>query len=51
MDGIYADVRYSDVQGGWEGIGNINQDPCFVQVGLWDANDTLSDISNDTRLA
>jgi len=26
-----AALSYSDVQGGWEGIGNINQDPLFVQ--------------------
>lgn len=25
-----ADVNYSDVQGGYEGTGNINADPCFV---------------------
>jgi predicted outer membrane repeat protein len=24
-------VTYSDVQGGWEGEGNIDADPCFVQ--------------------
>ncbi|MHC4397372.1 MAG: right-handed parallel beta-helix repeat-containing protein, partial [Planctomycetota bacterium] len=25
-----ATVRYSDVQGGYTGVGNINEDPCFV---------------------
>ncbi len=29
-------VTYSDVQGGWTGIGNINADPCFVNP---DSND------------
>ena len=24
------DITYSDIQGGWLGIGNINIDPCFV---------------------
>ncbi|UCF43562.1 MAG: hypothetical protein JSV99_01140 [Planctomycetota bacterium] len=33
-------VTYSDVQGGWEGHGNIDADPCFVDPGYWaDAND------------
>jgi hypothetical protein len=42
-------VTYSDVQGGYSGIGNINADPCFAdpnggdyhlksQAGRWDAN-------------
>jgi parallel beta-helix repeat protein/predicted outer membrane repeat protein len=32
-------ITYSDVQGGWEGNGNINSDPCFVGPGFWDVND------------
>ncbi|UCE99635.1 MAG: right-handed parallel beta-helix repeat-containing protein, partial [Planctomycetota bacterium] len=33
-------VRYSDIKGGWPGIGNIDLDPCFVEPGYWaDAND------------
>jgi hypothetical protein len=33
-------VRYSDVQGGWQGEGNIDIDPCFVDPGRWvNAND------------
>ena len=43
-------VTYSDVQGSWEGQGNINTDPCFAdannqdyhlksQAGRWDANE------------
>jgi predicted outer membrane repeat protein len=31
-----AIVSYSDVQGGWPGLGNIDTDPCFVDA---DAND------------
>ena len=33
-------VRYSCIQGGWPGRGNINTDPCFTAQGYWaDAND------------
>jgi hypothetical protein len=33
-------VRYSDVQGGYSGVGNIDVDPCFVAPGRWaDPND------------
>jgi predicted outer membrane repeat protein len=28
-------VRYSDVQGGWPGEGNIDADPCFAAPGYW----------------
>ena len=31
-------VKYSDVQGGWTGEGNINADPSYVQSGYWDAD-------------
>jgi hypothetical protein len=42
-------VLFSDVQGGWQGLGNIDADPCFAdpcnddyhlksQAGRWDAN-------------
>jgi parallel beta-helix repeat protein len=44
-----AIVSYSDVEGGWPGLGNIDIDPCFVdanngdyhlksQAGRWDPN-------------
>jgi predicted outer membrane repeat protein len=33
-------ITYSDIQEGWEGEGNIDADPCFVDQGYWaDAND------------
>ena len=33
-------VTYSNVQGSWPGIGNMDADPCFVSPGYWaDAND------------
>ena len=28
-------IVYSDVQGGWSGLGNIDIDPLFVEPGLW----------------
>ena len=28
----YAIVTYSNVQGGWDGLGNIDADPCFATV-------------------
>ena len=33
-------ITFSDIQGGWEGQGNINLDPCFAQPGHWDDNGT-----------
>lgn len=32
---LRATVTYSDVQGGYEGEGNIDIDPCFVNPGTW----------------
>ncbi|MHC4676334.1 MAG: choice-of-anchor Q domain-containing protein, partial [Planctomycetota bacterium] len=31
-------ITYSDIEGGWPGFGNIDADPCFVELGYWDAN-------------
>jgi predicted outer membrane repeat protein len=57
---IYGDcaVSYSDVQGGWAGVGNIDADPCFVDALDYDfhllpgspaidAGDPNSDWSNE----
>jgi len=41
------DVNYSDVEGGWPGIGNLDAEPCFAQPGYWDANGTLGDVNDD----
>ena len=42
--GNVVNVKYSDVQTRepepWPGEGNINADPCFVESGYWDVNDT-----------
>ena len=35
IDSSRATVTYSDVQGGWEGDGNIDADPCFAAWGRW----------------
>jgi len=33
-------ITYSDIQGGWEGEGNIDEDPLFAEPGYWsDVND------------
>ncbi len=42
-----ASVTYSNIQGGWAGEGNIDADPCFVEPGYWDANDTPDDVNDD----
>jgi len=43
-------VNYSCIQG-WTGalggIGNIDADPCFVELGYWDANGTPADANDD----
>ncbi|HIJ53736.1 MAG TPA: right-handed parallel beta-helix repeat-containing protein [Planctomycetes bacterium] len=31
-------ITYSDVESGWPGEGNIDTDPCFVDLGYWDAD-------------
>ncbi len=52
------DVNYCDVQGGQAAIyndgtctlnwgNNIDADPCFVEPGYWDANDTPDDVNDD----
>ena len=40
-------VNYSNVQGGWPGEGNIDEDPCFVDPGYWDPNGTPEDANDD----
>ncbi|MBN2272669.1 MAG: right-handed parallel beta-helix repeat-containing protein [Sedimentisphaerales bacterium] len=46
-DGSTVTVTYSDVQEDWPGEGNIEADPCFAEVGHWDANETPDDASDD----
>ncbi|MHC4642497.1 MAG: right-handed parallel beta-helix repeat-containing protein [Planctomycetota bacterium] len=40
-------ITYSDVQEGWPGQGNIDDDPCFVEPGYWDPNGTPEDVNDD----
>jgi len=40
-------VAYSDVQGGWSGVGNIEGDPCFAEAGYWDPSGTPQDANDD----
>jgi predicted outer membrane repeat protein len=37
-DNSVITITYSDVEGGWLGVGNIDAGPCFVEPGYWDAN-------------
>ena len=46
-DGSVISIRYSDVEGGWEGEGNIDVDPCFVEAGYWDVNGTPEEGDDD----
>jgi len=39
IDSSQATVSYCDVQSGWQGVGNIDTDPCFVERGRWSAAD------------
>jgi hypothetical protein len=34
--------------GTFGGIGNIGNDPCFAELGYWDSNGTLGDVSDDS---
>ncbi len=44
-------ITFSDVEGGYEGLGNIDIDPCFVDPGYWDANDIPDDETDDVWVA
>jgi len=41
------DIRYSNIQGDYPGLGNINQDPLFVDIGYWDDLGTPEDPNDD----
>jgi hypothetical protein len=47
INGDISTVTYSNVQGGWPGLGNIDTDPCFVLPGYWDVNGTPGDQRDD----
>jgi hypothetical protein len=43
-----VEITYSDVRGGRPGEGNIDADPCLVQMGSWSDAGTASDPCDDT---
>ncbi|MHC4657096.1 MAG: DUF333 domain-containing protein [Planctomycetota bacterium] len=47
--GFTIKVTYSNMWGGWPGESNIDADPCFVDLGYWDANGVWVD--GDYRLS
>ena len=51
IENTIALVTYSDVQGYSIGESNMDQDPCFAEVGFWDVNGTPEDVSDDFWLA
>jgi hypothetical protein len=40
-------IAYGDVEGSWPGEGNMDADPCFVEMGYWDPNGTPADANDD----
>jgi len=42
-----ATVSYSDIQGGWSGTGNMDEDPYFADPGYWHDNGTPNDPNDD----
>jgi len=48
INGTPRGVEYCCIES-WDlgGTGNIDADPCFVQPGYWDANDTPDDANDD----
>ncbi len=42
-----VEITYSDVRGGWPGEGNIDMDPCFIQIGSWNDAGTTWDPCDD----
>ena len=58
-DNSTISIIYSDVQGGWPGLGNIDDDPCFTdenngdyhlksEAGRWDPNSEIRQVDNVT---
>jgi hypothetical protein len=40
-------ATYSCIEDGGVGVGNTSTDPCFVDLGYWDANGTPGDVHDD----
>jgi hypothetical protein len=48
---LTVDIAYTDVEAGWEGLGNIDVDPLFAKAGYWNDNGTEDDLSDDLWIA
>ena len=47
-DGTTIAITYTDIEGGWPGVGNFDADPVFAEMGYWDdPQQTPGDISDD----
>ena len=46
-DRSYVQISFCNVQGGWEGEGNVDVDPCFARAGYWDSNGTAEDFHDN----
>ncbi|MBN2129008.1 MAG: right-handed parallel beta-helix repeat-containing protein [Sedimentisphaerales bacterium] len=46
-EGTDTAVRYSSIEGGRPGTGNIDAEPCFAAPGHWDPNGTPDDPNDD----
>jgi len=44
-------VTYCNIEGGFPGRGNIDEDPCFVVPGYWDPNGTPDNANDDFWVA
>ncbi|MCP4708028.1 MAG: hypothetical protein GY869_05350, partial [Planctomycetes bacterium] len=51
FSGAEVSVMYSNVRGGFTGLGNINIDPLFIRSGYWDPNDTPANQNDDFWVA
>ena len=46
-----AVITYTVVEGGWSGVGNIEDDPCFALIGYWDQNGTPNEPGDDVWIS
>ena len=46
-DNSVISISYSDIQGDFSGMGNIDMDPEFAMEGYWDPNGTVDNLNDD----
>jgi len=46
-DGTTIAITYTDIEGGWPGVGNFDADPAFAQMGYWDDPEQTPEDSSD----